>query len=290
MHAELSDLEFEAGHLVVALAAQRELLDRGVELLGPGHQRTGRYTLDVAETLVVQGKYEEAAPWLDRARPIVQGGPREHFRFVEAVEHVGRGEVDRGVDELRAIVALGERENGPDDPYPLSVRADVAKWLTVHRRPEGDDEARALLKHIADLRQEENPWYSAAYATHAIALARTGKADDGAESIAKHAVALAEHGASQLPFALLALGEVSLARGDAAGAAAPLERAVAMVAERGGIDAVVEGDLDLALARAKAGVDPARAKELADGAKRAYALGKEPSFTPEVDRSRAQSP
>jgi len=55
-----------------------ELLARSVELLGAGHQRTGRYTLDVAETLVVQGKYEEAAPWLDRARPIVAGGPREH--------------------------------------------------------------------------------------------------------------------------------------------------------------------------------------------------------------------
>jgi eukaryotic-like serine/threonine-protein kinase len=251
MHAELSDLEFEAGHLVVALAAQEELLARSIELLGAGHQRTGRYTLDVAETLVVQGKYEEAAPWLDRARPIVAGGPREHLRYVEAVEHVGQGEVDRGASELRAIVALGEREDGPDDPYPLSVRAELAKWLAVHHRADGGEEARALLKHIAALRQEENPWYSPAYATHAIVLARTGKADDGAESVAKHAVLLAEHGAAQLPYALLALGEVALARGDAAGAMVPLERARAMVAERGGIDAIIEGDLDLALARAK---------------------------------------
>jgi len=82
------------------------------------------------------------------------------------------------------------------------VRADLAKWLAVHQPCGRGEEARALLKHIAALRQEENPWYSPAYATQAIVLARTGKADDGVESVARHAVLLAEHGASQLPYAL----------------------------------------------------------------------------------------
>jgi len=51
----------------------------------------------------------------------------------------------------------------------------------------------------------------------------------------------------------------------------------------GGIDAIIEGDLDFALARAKRSVDGPRARELAERAKHAYARSKEPSFQAEVD-------
>ncbi|MGO8994951.1 MAG: protein kinase domain-containing protein [Polyangiaceae bacterium] len=275
MKAELGDLEYESGHFAVALTTQKELLQRSVDLLGPAHQRTGRYTLDVGETLVMQGKYDEAKPWLDRARPIVAAGALEHSKFVDAVEHIGLGDVDGGAAELRALVAAGEHENGPDDPYPLSTRADLVKWLAVHRRPEAGEEAGALVRRIAAVREEENPWYSNAYAALAISLARGGRVEPGVEAVATHAVALAEHGAAQLPYALLARGEAALARGDRAGAVAPLERAIGMVAERGGIDAIVEGDLALALSRALAGMDGARSKALAESAKEAYARSKD---------------
>jgi hypothetical protein len=202
---------------------------------------------------------------------------------VEAVEHIGLGEVDRGAAELRALVARGEHDNGPDDPYPLSTHGDLVKWLVVHRRGELGDEAAAVVSHISDLRQDESAWYSNADAALAILMARAGKADARAETLARHAVGLAEHGASQLPFALEALGEVLLARGDAAGATPPLERAMAMVADRGGIDAIIEGDLDFALARAKGAVDPSRSNSLAASARRAYARSKEPGFAAAVD-------
>ena len=291
MHAELSDLEFEAGHLVVALAAQREIFARSVTMLGPGALRTGRYALDIGETLEVQGKYDEAAPWLDRARRTVTGGVLEHSNYVDAVEHIGLGEVDRGISELHDVVAMGERADGPGDPYPLSTRADLARWLAVHHRPQAADEALAVTKQIEELKEQENPWYSCAYAARAIVLARAGKGDDVADGIARHAVALAEHGAAQLPYALLALGEVALARGDAPGAIAPLERARAIVAERGGIDAIIEGDIDYALSRALAASDgaraTARATKLAEDAAHAYARSKEPSFAGLVEGGRA---
>ncbi len=283
MHAELSDLEFESGHLAVALAAQKEILGRAIEMLGPRHQRVGRYTADVAETLVVQGKYEEAAQWIERARPIIAAGPAEHLRYVEAIDHIGLGDVDRGTRELTALIALGEQDVGPADPYPLSVRGDVAKWHSVHRRAEAAAEADAIVQRIGELRQDENPWYSGADAAYAIEGARAGKATDRAEALARHAVGLAEHGASQLPYALLSLGEVLLAKGDAAGARPPLERAIALATERGGIDAIIEGDLDFALARANAGVDVAAARALAASARAAYGRASEPALVAAVD-------
>ena len=277
LHAELADLEFEAGHLEAALTAQRDLFARSVAMLGPSALRTGRYALDIGETLAAEGKYEEAAPWLERARTTVTAGVLEHSKYVDAVEHIGLGEVDRGAAELRAVVAIGEHDVGPNDPYPLSTRADLSKWLAVHRRPEARDLAAGVIKQIESLKEEENPWYSSAYATRAIADARAGKADGATEATARHAVSLAEHGAAQLPYALLALAEVLLARGDATAAREPLERARAMASERGGIDAIIEGDLDVALARALVEVDGARAKELMVDAKRAYAASKEPA-------------
>jgi tetratricopeptide (TPR) repeat protein len=252
MHAELSDLEFEAGHLATALASQKELLDRSVELLGPRHQRVGRYTADVAESLVFQGKYDEAVSWIERARPIIAAGPAEHLRYVEAVEHIGLGEVDRGIGELRTLIEIGEHDVGVDDPYPLSVRADVAKWLSVHRRPQAAAEADALVRRIAALREDENPWYSIVDAADAIEAARAGKVDERIYDLARHAVGLAEHGALQLPYALLALGEVLIARGDYDGAKSALERARVVVTERGGIDPTIDADIDSALARARA--------------------------------------
>jgi len=57
-----------------------------------------------------------------------------------------------------------------------------------------------------------------------------------------------------------------------------------LVAERGGIDAIIEGDLDYALARAKAGVDEVGAKELRQEGMRAYARSKEPTFASALPR------
>jgi tetratricopeptide (TPR) repeat protein len=278
-HAELADLEFEAGHLAAALTAQRELVDRSIAMLGAGALRTGRYVLDVGETLVAEGQYEEAAPWLDRARATVTAGVLEHSKYVDAIERFGLGEVDRGAAELRAVVAIGEHDVGPNDPYPLSTRSDLAKWLAVHRRAEAGDVASAVIAQIASVKGEENPWYSNAYAALALVDARAGRVKDRTtENTAKHAISLAEHGAGQLPYALLALGEVLLARGDVGAAREPLERAMTLVTERGGIDPIIQGDLDFALARALWGADRARATDLAQSAKRAYAASREPSF------------
>jgi hypothetical protein len=274
MRAELADLEYEDGHFPKALVAQRELLQKSIETLGPAHQRTGRFTLDVAESLISQGKYAEAAPYLERAQPIVSEGVHEHFEFVAAVHEFGEGRVDEGAAMLRALVASGEKENGADDPYPLSVRADLAKWLTVYRRPEAPDVAADLVRRIADVKGEANPWYSNAYAAVALAAARSGKVDDAARAAADHSVSLAEHGAAQLPFALLARAEVALAQGDAAAATPPLDRARRLVVERGGIDAIVEGDLAFALARALVKTDAGRARVLAEEAQRAYGRAK----------------
>jgi tetratricopeptide (TPR) repeat protein/predicted Ser/Thr protein kinase len=250
MRAELADLEYEAGALREALEAERTLLQKSIDLLGPGHLRTGRYTLDVAETLVAQGKYAEAAPLLERARPIVGREVGEHLRFVSAMERFGLGEVDEGAAEMAALASQAAAQLGPDDPAPLSYTGDLAKWLVVHRRSQAALElARPLVKRLKELKDTSNPWYSNAYAALALALVRTGHAAD-ATAPAEHAVALAEHGAAQLPFALLARGEAAIANGAAKDAAAPLDRARAMVTARDGIDATILADIDAARALA----------------------------------------
>ena len=286
MQAELADLEFEAGHLPAALAAQREIYERSVALLGAGAHRSGRYALDLAETLAAQGKYGDAAVWLERARASAAGQVRVHLAYVDAIEHIGLGDVDRGARELRELVAAGERDVGASDPYPLSTRADLAKWLAVHRRPEAGVEAALLTNRLEELHVQENPWYSNAYAARAFVLARAGDAEQ-AGPIADHAVALAEHGAGQLPYALLAQGEAALARRDAGRALSSLERSAALVAARGGIDPILLGDIDFALARAIAlrGESEAkgRDKDLADEARRSYALSKEPALAGAVE-------
>jgi tetratricopeptide (TPR) repeat protein len=278
MRAEIADLEYEAGHLREALEAERDVLHRSIDLLGPRHMRTGRYTLDIAETLIQQGKYDEAQPWIDRARPLVPSNVVEHLRFVEAIQRIGSGDVDAGVAALDQCARDSAARYGAIDPYPLSVRADVGKWLAIHRRQgAATDVARAVLEQIEAGKEPDNPWYPNAYATQALLLARAGRADD-ALRYADRAIAVCERGAAaQLPFALLARGEALLARHDATGATAALERAQQLVDTRGGIDPLENGDIRAALSRATAGLDEARSRRLADEARAAYAASRDTS-------------
>ncbi len=279
IHAELADLEFEAGQYREALADEREVLHRAIDLLGPRHMRTGRYTLDVAETLVSQGKYAEAQTWLDRSRPIVSLDVADHQEFVDAVQRFGTGDVDGGDARLLECVRRADKEWGPEDPYPLSVEGDRAKWLAVHRRTDrAMAAARAVVERVLATKDPNNPWLPNGYAAYALLLARAGRADDALPH-ADRAIAMSEKGAmGQLPFALLAKGEALLAKGDRAGAIAPLDRARTQVEERDGIDGVIRGDIAAALAKALAGSDDARAAAMADEAKRDYAASSEPGF------------
>ncbi len=260
MRAELADLEYEAGALREALDAERTLLQKSIELLGPGHLRTGRYTLDVAETLVAQGKYSDAAPLLERARPIVGSEVGEHLQFVSAIERFGLGEVDDAANEMTALAAQAAAKLGSDDPAPLSYKGDLAKWLLVHKRTQAAlDLARPLVKRMEELRDTSNPWYSNAYAALALGLVRTERASE-ATAIAEHAVALAEHGAAQLPFALLARAEAANANGAPKDASAAVDRALAMIKARDGIDATILADLEAARAPARQSVSRVRAR------------------------------
>jgi tetratricopeptide (TPR) repeat protein len=251
IRAELADLEYEAGDLRECLAQEKELVEESVDILGPRHFRTGRYTLDVAETLGAQGKYDEARAWLERARPVVSGGIVRHLAFVEVVERFGLGDVDGADAELRQQIAEGEAQFGPDDADTLGYRADLAKWLVVHgKTAEGREVAAAAVKRIEGLKASDSSWYANAYAALALALARSGRASEAAP-VADHGVELAEHAGAQLPFALLARAEVALGAGDAEKARAVAERALALVVKRDGIDPTIQGDLQAALAKAK---------------------------------------
>ena len=158
---------------------------------------------------MAQGKYSEAAPLLERARPIVGSEVGEHLQFVSAIERFGLGEVDDAASEMTALAAQAATKLGADDPAPLSYKGDLAKWLLVHKRTQAAlDLARPLVRRMEELRDTSNPWYSNAYAALAMGLVRTGHASE-ATAIADHAVALAEHGAAQLPFALLARAEAA---------------------------------------------------------------------------------
>ncbi len=282
LRAEVSDLEYESGQLGEALGEARQVLARSTALLGPRHMRTGRYTLDVAEVLIAQGKYAEAAPLLDQARPIVSANVATNERYVEGIQALGLGDVAGGRSKLDACIRASEASYGQDDPYPISVAGDLALRLALHRSPDAADVARDVVRHIEAVKAQGNPWFATAYAALAITLARDGHGAEAA-GLADQAILIAEKGAAQqLPFALLAKGEALLARGSNAEAVAALERARSMVTERGGIDEVALGDIDFAEARALPSSDP-RSKSLAGEARAAYAASSEASFAAPVD-------
>lgn len=261
-----------------AEAAARRSIEIHERVLGPRHPDVAQGYTNLASIAFSRGDYAGAETEYRHALEVAEGALGPTHPLVGSIRHNlagALGETDRLADaeaEYRAAAEIWRVTLGPRHPLLVKSSASLAPLLDkLGRAEEAESIAREAVAIAEAVLGAEHPDTANAHHSLGLLLRRRGELQEAeAELRIAYELYRAHPEDARAAASAYVLGDLLLARGRPAEALAPLEEALAFHASSEPT-AEERGELGLALARALAERDPARAREIAEAAKAAVA-------------------